>query len=66
LNRDGKKGNISVKGDMYLTDMSKTKGHVSMVNDGKFSPTENNIFATCSKDATVRIWDINRRLHGIE
>ena len=59
LNKDGKKGYTSVKGDMYLTDMSKTNGHVSIVHDGKFSPIDKNIFSTCSLDATIRIWDVN-------
>jgi len=48
VDRDGRIGNISIKGDMYITDMSKTKGHTQEVNDGMFSNTELNWFATCS------------------
>ncbi|EAS02900.1 WD domain, G-beta repeat protein (macronuclear) [Tetrahymena thermophila SB210] len=66
VSRDGRKGNVSIKGDMYITDMAKTKGHVSSVNSGVFHPLEFNIFATGSLDATVRIWDSEKKLHGIE
>lgn len=59
VDRDGRIGNISIKGDMYITDMSKTKGHTQEVNDGMFSNTELNWFVTCSQDSTVRLWDIN-------
>lgn len=37
-----------------------------MVNSGLFSPNAENWFATGSSDATVRLWDINKRLYGIE
>eukprot|EP00825_Cyclidium_porcatum_P002996 TRINITY_DN11391_c0_g4_i1.p1 TRINITY_DN11391_c0_g4~~TRINITY_DN11391_c0_g4_i1.p1 ORF type:complete len:504 (+),score=53.36 TRINITY_DN11391_c0_g4_i1:736-2247(+) len=66
LSKEGKKINCTVRGDMYLTDMAKTKGHTSLITDGSFSPTERSIFSTCSSDATIRIWDITKRLHGIE
>lgn len=48
------------KGDQYLTDMSKTKGHVQMLNDGCWNPKDQNTFLTCSNDATLRIWDLNK------
>ena len=51
---------------MYLTDMAKTKGHISSVNTGQYHPLDHNIFATGSSDATVRIWDSEKKLHGIE
>ncbi|KRX04929.1 WD40-repeat-containing domain [Pseudocohnilembus persalinus] len=66
MNREGKLLNVSTKGDMYITDMAKTYGHVSEITDGQFHPIENNIFATCSTDSTVRIWDLNKKLHGIQ
>lgn len=66
LTKEGKKINQTVKGDMYLMDMSKTKGHVTFINDGQFSPTDRQLFSTCAQDATVRIWDVTKRLHGIE
>ncbi|EGR27210.1 WD repeat protein [Ichthyophthirius multifiliis] len=66
MNRNGKRGNESIKGDMYLTDMAKTKGHISSVNTGMFHPYDYNIFATGSSDATVRIWDSEKKLFGIE
>lgn len=66
VSREGRLGHISVKGDMYLSDMAKTYGHVSEINDGRFHPVEKNIFATCSMDSTIRIWDTNKPLHGIQ
>jgi WD40 repeat protein len=44
---------------MYIVDMANTKGHVASINDGKWHPKEEAIFATSSNDGTVRIWDIN-------
>lgn len=54
------KQNQCSKGDQYITDMSKTKGHVQMLNDGCWNPKEPNTFLTCSNDATLRIWDLNK------
>ncbi|CDW86163.1 wd repeat-containing protein 17 [Stylonychia lemnae] len=34
-------------------------GHAETVFDLEFSPTDRNIFASCSYDGTVRIWDSN-------
>lgn len=48
------------KGDQYITDMSKTKGHVQMLNDGCWNPKDSSTFLTCSNDATLRIWDLNK------
>jgi hypothetical protein len=34
IDREGKHVLECVKGDQYIVDMSKTKGHVGMLNDG--------------------------------
>lgn len=47
------------KGDQYLRDMQNTKGHVQMLNDGRWNPKDPNAFSTCSGDGTVRLWDLN-------
>lgn len=56
---DQKNGHC-VKGDQYLSDMTNTKGHVNMLNDGCWSPKDREAFITCSQDSTVRIWDVSR------
>jgi WD repeat-containing protein 70 len=53
-------------GDMYITDMRHTKGHVSNVTCGSWHPTDKNIFMTSSLDSTIRIWDITSKPIGIE
>lgn len=65
-NRDGKEVLECIKGDMYISDLNHTRGHTHMVKDGQWSPTENNIFMTCSSDSTVRLWDVNSKLVGVE
>jgi len=64
--RDGREVAETIKGDMYLTDLSNTRGHTSMIRDGQWNPVEQGIFMTCSLDSTVRIWDVNAKKVGIE
>ncbi|KAF5016699.1 hypothetical protein F66182_11536, partial [Fusarium sp. NRRL 66182] len=59
LDRDGNVLTEFVKGDMYLRDMHNTKGHISEVTSGAWSPTDYNLCATAGTDSTVRIWDVN-------
>ncbi|EEP79443.1 26S protease regulatory subunit 4 [Uncinocarpus reesii 1704] len=59
LSRDGDTLTEFVKGDMYLRDMRNTKGHISEVTSGTWSPTNYNLCATAGTDSTVRIWDAN-------
>ena len=58
VDRDGFVKGETVKGDQYIADMSHTKGHTAMLNDGVWHPREKQEFATCSNDGTCRIWDV--------
>lgn len=59
VDREGKNVVECVKGDMYIVDMAKTKGHVGMLNDGCWHPKTKQEFMTCSIDGSVRLWDVN-------
>ncbi|KAL4807741.1 hypothetical protein BDV18DRAFT_151643 [Aspergillus unguis] len=59
LDRDGETVTEFVKGDMYLRDLHNTKGHISEVTSGVWSPSNENLCATAGTDSTVRIWDAN-------
>ncbi|PGH20370.1 hypothetical protein AJ80_03638 [Polytolypa hystricis UAMH7299] len=59
LDRDGETITEFVKGDMYLRDMRNTKGHISEITCGTWSPTESNLCLTAGTDSTLRIWDVN-------
>ncbi|KAE8153522.1 26S protease regulatory subunit 4 [Aspergillus avenaceus] len=59
LDRDGETVTEFVKGDMYLRDLHNTKGHISEVTSGAWSPTNENLCVTAGSDSTVRIWDAN-------
>lgn len=60
LDRDGDTLMETVKGDMYLRDMRNTKGHISAVTCGSWSPVDYNLFVTAGTDSTLRIWDVNQ------
>ncbi|CAF0895114.1 unnamed protein product [Rotaria sordida] len=52
----------TVLGDMYVTDMNRTKGHKSLLNYGCWNPSSNSEeFMTCADDCTLRIWSLNKR-----
>ncbi|KAK2732919.1 hypothetical protein FQN57_002440 [Myotisia sp. PD_48] len=59
LSRDGEILTEFMKGDMYLRDMRNTKGHVSEITCGCWSPTDYNLCITGGTDSTLRIWDVN-------
>ncbi len=64
MSRDGEVLTEFVKGDMYIRDMHNTKGHVSSITTGTWSPTDPNLVVTAGTDSTIRIWDINyKRQH---
>ncbi|XP_055383353.1 gastrulation defective protein 1 homolog [Condylostylus longicornis] len=56
LDRDGYEKLECVKGDQYITDMSKTKGHTAQLTAGCWHPFIKEEFLTSSMDATLRIW----------
>jgi len=64
--RDGRDVLETVKGDMYLNDLSHTRGHTAMIRGGHWNPVNKNIFVTCSLDSSTRIWDTNMKKIGIE
>ncbi|KAI9805194.1 MAG: hypothetical protein M1825_001030 [Sarcosagium campestre] len=59
LSRDGDTLTEFFKGDMYLRDLHNTKGHISEITTGTWSPTDRNICVTAGTDSTLRIWDVN-------
>jgi WD40 repeat protein len=75
--RDGTngKGHINqslattTRGDMYLIDTTKTKGHTLSVTSARWSLTKPNILISSSADGTCRVWDIDggpKALMGLE
>ncbi|KAG0129071.1 WD40-repeat-containing domain protein [Tuber indicum] len=61
LTRDGDTALEFVKGDPYLRDMHNTKGHVSEITGGCWSPVQRGVVVTAGTDSTVRIWDVQSR-----
>ena len=47
-----------VRGDMYLRDLSHTKGHTMEVSCVAWHPKEKNLVMTAGFDGTLRLWDI--------
>lgn len=63
MDRDGHVVAESVKGDMYIVDKARTKGHVANISSAKWRPGSCNagkVIATSSADGTFRLWDITR------
>lgn len=58
FDRDGHEIIQFVKGDMYLRDLTHTKGHTMAVTDCQWHPVEKQFVATSSLDGTVRLWDL--------
>jgi WD40 repeat protein len=56
--RDGNEIIKFVKGDMYLRDLSNTKGHTMEVTGVMWHPHEKNECLTSSLDGSVRVWDL--------
>jgi ribosome assembly protein RRB1 len=48
-------------GAAWTVDATPHKGHSSSVEDLVWSPSEESVFASCSSDRTVRIWDCREK-----
>ena len=59
VDRDGYEKAEFVKGDQYITDMARTKGHVAGLLGGCWHPRDKQEFLTCSQDGTLRTWNMN-------
>lgn len=62
FDRDGKELQKFVRGDMYLRDLSNTKGHTMEVTAVAWHPKERNIVMTAGLDGTLRLWDLTGEL----
>lgn len=58
LDREGVQLLKCIKGDMYVIDMLRTKGHTHAVTGTQWHPTERHLFLTSSLDGTVREWHL--------
>ena len=47
-----------VRGDMYIRDLTNTKGHTMEVTGCHFHPSDKNVLMTSGLDGAVRIWDL--------
>lgn len=47
-----------MKGDQYITDMAKTKGHTAALNSGCWHPYNKEEYMTCAQDSTCRMWHL--------
>jgi len=50
-----------IKGDIYVTDSSKTKGHTAGVTGVAFHPLVKDVCWTCGLDGSIRQWDVSGR-----
>nr|CAG4640718.1 EOG090X0364 [Eulimnadia texana] len=59
VDRDGFEKGECFKGDQYLSDMARTKGHTAGLTSGYWHPRDKQEFLTSSQDGTCRIWDLS-------
>jgi len=58
VDRDARTKFECIKGDPYIIDMARTKGHVGMLNAGCWNPRDRTQFLTAAIDGSVRIWHL--------
>lgn len=56
LDRDGHEALECVKGDPYVVDVGRNKGHVGSLTSGCWHPKIREEFLTASQDTSMRIW----------
>lgn len=61
LDRDGTEVIKFVRGDMYVTDQTKTVGHTAAVTSVDWHPLERDTVLTASLDGSARLWNLNGR-----
>lgn len=59
-NRDGATLAQTMRGDMYIMDAARTKGHTAALHVALWGPSTGETVITASADATVRLWDVSR------
>lgn len=60
FDRDGIETLECVKGDQYIADLARTKGHTSPLTSGIWHPYMRQEFMTASEDSTCRLWDVSK------
>ena len=58
LDRDGREIIQFAKGDVYVTDMSRTIGHTATITDVAWHPLERDVVMTASIDGSARLWNL--------
>lgn len=66
LNRDGQELIHCIKGDVYVADMSQTRGHVQSVTACQWHPHIKDVFLTTSLDGSARLWDVAKGKFSFE
>lgn len=61
LDRDGHEILECVKGDPYVVDVSRNKGHVGPLTSGCWHPKIKDEFLTASQDNSLRIWMVDKK-----